>query len=333
MLPDAFGSAPGQAGSDVCRVFVDSGKDSRSVETTGRERESGKGLLDDAGLTVILLRTGMQGQGEVVGHVFGDQRLPCGLDGVQLFNIRSKNASLPAGVPVLDFTQELPDLTGEPAVVVGNIPEDLEQLRQIFQEHDFQAVYFKNEIAKAYYLTGYGSRDQYAKLYKTIYQYPEFDVRYKLKDLAAYLKIQQILLVKMIQIFQELGFVTIENGIMKVNKEAEKREIAESSIYQKLKQTVKEQELMALGTVREIYDYLTGQGPLLKQKQTSKHRFCWLHPILLFALYWLGIYLSLKNPMEEINYSENGGLIRYVMFKPFTESIGSDRIWKEDEGF
>ena len=26
----------------------------------------------------------------------------------------------------------------------------------------------------------------------------------------------------MIQIFQELGFVTIENGIMKVNKEAEK---------------------------------------------------------------------------------------------------------------
>ena len=67
----------------------------------------------------------------------------------------------------------------------------------------------------------------------------------------------------------------------------------------------------------------------------KKHlnQFLWLSPILLFALYWLGIYLSLKNPMEEINYSENGGLIRYVMFKPFTESIGSDRIWKEDEGF
>lgn len=37
--------------------------------------------------------------------------------------------------------------------------------------------------------------------------------------------------------------------------------------------------------------------------------------------------------MEEINYSENGGWMRYVMFKPFTETIGSDRIWKEDEGF
>lgn len=59
----------------------------------------------------------------------------------------------------------------------------------------------------------------------------------------------------------------------------------------------------------------------------------WLSPILLFCLYWLGIYLSLKNPMEEIVYSENGGLIRYVMFKPFTGTIGNDGIWKEDEEF
>ena len=67
----------------------------------------------------------------------------------------------------------------------------------------------------------------------------------------------------------------------------------------------------------------------------KKHlkQFLWLSPFLLVALYWLGIYLSLKNPMEEIVYSENGGLMRYVMFKPYTETIGSDRIWKEDEGF
>ena len=37
--------------------------------------------------------------------------------------------------------------------------------------------------------------------------------------------------------------------------------------------------------------------------------------------------------MDEIVYSENGGLMRYVMFKPFTETIGNDGIWKEDEGF
>lgn len=178
------------------------------------------------------------------------------VDGVQLFNIRSKSVELPEGVPVLDFTSDLPEMLSSPAIVVKNIPEDLSLLKQVLQEQDFSAIYFKNDISKAYYLTGYGTREQFAKLYKTIYQFPEFDIRYKLKDLSAYLKIEQILLVKMIQIFEELGFVTIENGVMKVNKDAAKRDIAESQIYQNLKQTVKDQEMMALGTVQEIYDFL-----------------------------------------------------------------------------
>ena len=66
----------------------------------------------------------------------------------------------------------------------------------------------------------------------------------------------------------------------------------------------------------------------------KKHlkKFLWLSPFLLFGLYWVGIYLSLKNPMEEINYSENGGWIRYVMFKPYTQIIGSDDTFQEGEG-
>ena len=178
------------------------------------------------------------------------------VEGVQLFNIRGKNAVLPEGVPVLDFSGEFTDVIPSSAVVVKNIPEDMTLLKNIFQEKNFSAVYFKNGIDKAYYLTGYGTREQFAKLYKTIYQFPEFDIRYKLKDLAAYLNIQQILLVKMIQVFEELGFVVIKDGVMTVNKEAPKREISESQIYQNLKQTVKDQEIMALGTVQEIYDFL-----------------------------------------------------------------------------
>ena len=65
----------------------------------------------------------------------------------------------------------------------------------------------------------------------------------------------------------------------------------------------------------------------------QKKLLLWLSPFLLFSLYWLGIYWSLRNPMEEINYAENGGWMRYVMFKPFTETIGSDRTWKKMKDF
>lgn len=176
--------------------------------------------------------------------------------GVQLYNIRGKNAALPTGVPVLDLTQEVPDMSHQPAIVINQLSEDPTLLKEIFQSQSFEAVYFKNTIDQPYYLDGYGSREQFAKLYKTIYQFPECDVRYKLAELSQFLKIKRPLLVKMIQIFQELGFVTIKDGVMTVNKSAEKREISESQIYQDLKELVFYQEKMALGTVQEIYDWL-----------------------------------------------------------------------------
>ena len=172
------------------------------------------------------------------------------VDGVQLIDIRSKNASLPERVPVL--SQD----TSASEVVVLDIPENADELKSLFVGRQFDAVYFKNHIKRAYYLTGYGTRDQFAKLYKTIYQFPEFDVRYKLKELSQYLNIPDILLVKMIQIFDELDFVTITDGVMVVNKDAQKRSISDSQIYQQLKKEVKYQELMALGTPQEIYDWL-----------------------------------------------------------------------------
>ena len=66
----------------------------------------------------------------------------------------------------------------------------------------------------------------------------------------------------------------------------------------------------------------------------NKHQkhFLWLSPFLILALYWVGIYLSLKNPMEEIVYSENGGIMRNMIVKPYTQTIGSEAPWKEDEG-
>lgn len=170
------------------------------------------------------------------------------VNGVQLFDIRSKQSQIPKSIAILSKE------TNSPEVVIVDIPESMEQLQELFEGKNFSAIYFKNHIKYQYYLTGYGTRDQFAKLYKTIYQFPEFDIRYKLKELANYLKIPDILLVKMIQIFEELGFVVIVDGVMTVNKEAKKRDISESHIYQDLKKTIQFQELMALATPQEIYN-------------------------------------------------------------------------------
>ncbi|KXT76300.1 single-stranded-DNA-specific exonuclease RecJ [Streptococcus sp. DD12] len=178
--------------------------------------------------------------------LFDDARV----EGVQLYDVRSRRQTPPADVPDL---MEAPQAT---AVVINQLPEDLTPICQALQAYPHEAIYFRNQMTPNYYLTGYGQREQFARLYKTIQRFPEFDVRYKLKELANYLKIDPILLVKMIQIFEELDFVTISDGLMTVNKNAAKRDIAESQIYQDLKALVKVQELMSIGSPKDIYDYL-----------------------------------------------------------------------------
>ncbi|MEN4363742.1 single-stranded-DNA-specific exonuclease RecJ, partial [Streptococcus pyogenes] len=172
------------------------------------------------------------------------------VDGVQLLDLRTKTAKVPEGIPTIE---EDPNAR---VILINDIPEDFKTWRNQFVHKDFDAIYFKNQMKHPYYLTGFGSREQFAKLYKTIYQFPEFDLRHKLTKLSHYLNIEKLLLIKLIQIFEELSFVTIDDGLMTVNPQAQKRKISESHIYQDLKELVKFQEIMALASPKEMYDYL-----------------------------------------------------------------------------
>ncbi|MFK4965581.1 single-stranded-DNA-specific exonuclease RecJ [Lactococcus garvieae] len=180
------------------------------------------------------------------------------VNGVELLDIRSRQVELPKNT-IRFVHNEVKNGTIEEVLIIEEAPTDkdaLSALAELVHEQDFELIYFKNTIKKNYYLTGAGTREQFARFYKAIYQYPEFDIRFKLKDLANYLKIPDILMVKMIQIFEELNFVTIDNGMMSVNKGAEKRDISESSIYQELQEIIAFQELFALSPVKEIYKKL-----------------------------------------------------------------------------
>ncbi|MCR8967416.1 single-stranded-DNA-specific exonuclease RecJ [Streptococcus zalophi] len=174
------------------------------------------------------------------------------VNGVQLIDIRAKNAYFPENIPTIDEDKK------SSVVLIADIPENEARLKTLFTNREFEAIYFKNTIKHPYYLTGFGTREQFAHLYKTIFQFESFDIRHKLNQLSDYLTIPKLLLIKMIQIFEELGFITINDGVMTVNRSAQKRNISESHIYQDLKKTVAFQSLMALGTPEEIYQYLKG---------------------------------------------------------------------------
>ncbi len=68
------------------------------------------------------------------------------------FQYPRKNATLPDKVPVLRFTEELPDLEAiARAVVVYTCFDDFHDLVQRFFRLRISAIYFKNEIAAWHY--------------------------------------------------------------------------------------------------------------------------------------------------------------------------------------
>ena len=82
-------------------------------------------------------------------------------------------------------------------------------------------------------MNGVGTRKQYAKLFKLIHSQERIDIRHKIKAVAQYLRIPEKLLIFMIQVFFELKFVTIENGVLQKVASPESHPLTESELYQR----------------------------------------------------------------------------------------------------
>lgn len=68
--------------------------------------------------------------------------------------------------------------------------------------------------------------------FKLIHTQERIDIRYKLNTIAQYLQIPQKLLIFMIQVFFELKFVTIEDGILQKVANPKSHPLIDSERYQ-----------------------------------------------------------------------------------------------------
>lgn len=141
-------------------------------------------------------------------------------------------------------------------LLIMDCPVDSEVLKDITSYLNLSRVYFMCVTEDEAYLDGIGSREQYAKLFKFIANQKQIDVRYKLNVVADYLKIPQKLLVFMIQVFSELGFVTIKDGVMQRVENPTNHQLTESRLYQERLQKIKTEEFLLLSDIATLKEWL-----------------------------------------------------------------------------
>ncbi len=142
-------------------------------------------------------------------------------------------------------------------VLFLDCPTDLQAIKQVLAHLQVSRIYLMCLAEDEAYLDGIGTREQYGKLFKFIAAQKQVDVRYKLAVVANYLKIPQKLLVFMIQVFAELGFVTIENGVMQRMENPVKQALTESRIYQERLKKIKAEEFLLLSDLPTLKHWLS----------------------------------------------------------------------------
>jgi single-stranded-DNA-specific exonuclease len=130
-------------------------------------------------------------------------------------------------------------------------------MKEMVNDLQVSRVYILCQAEDEAYLDGLGSRDQYARLFKFIAAQDKVDVRYKLSIVADYLKIPQKLLVFMIQVFSELGFVAITDGVMRKVDHPVNHALTESRIYQERAKQIKIEEFLLLSDLTTLKDWLS----------------------------------------------------------------------------
>lgn len=117
------------------------------------------------------------------------------------------------------------------------------------------------------------SRDQFKRLYQTIYQKEQLSLTRHFAALQRRTGLSKRMILFIIRVFQELGFVTIENDKMRMKSNPPKRPLSDSPYYQA--QRAKEEVLQRLiySSYQELCDYvLTLQGGTLNEFQGKDSR-------------------------------------------------------------
>ena len=206
------------------------------------------------------------------------QLLDFAVEGLQLFDLRSQNkrrlfqpkketlllAFGPIKATESVVTYENPEqLTAVleagdyQEIAFLDCPEDAETVKTVVQVSGLQRILLVLDAKDEAYLDGMGTREQYARLFKLINGQGKLDVRYKLSEIARFLQIPQNLLIFMIQVFFDLEFVTIEDGVLQKATVTQKKNLEESQIYQKRLKKIKSEEFLLLSDLAKMKAWLS----------------------------------------------------------------------------
>lgn len=130
-------------------------------------------------------------------------------------------------------------------VVLRDLPNDLDSLKDSLKNLNYSQLYLVLQHQQSIYFDGMPTSNQFKSCFKALMTKKETNLEQEGMLLCQHLNVKPNILKFMLKVFYELGFVTEENGIIKIVDNANKQNIETSRVYQ-LRQSRMEVEKLLL---------------------------------------------------------------------------------------
>ncbi|MFS0672917.1 single-stranded-DNA-specific exonuclease RecJ [Ornithinibacillus sp. 179-J 7C1 HS] len=182
---------------------------------------------------------------------------------------------------VHNFPDEIRQITYQEAVALDekvdvlylyDLPSDLEELRLIINKVKPVNIHACFYVENSAYLSAFPSREDFKWLYSVIWKKQVLDSRKDLNPIINAKKWHKDAVIFMLNVFSELEFVNINNGLIQLNKSPQKKDLQEASVYQeRLKQTEIE-KILYYATYEELLRWFQDcMGQMENLKEEMKH--------------------------------------------------------------
>ncbi|HEY4532145.1 MAG TPA: single-stranded-DNA-specific exonuclease RecJ, partial [Kurthia sp.] len=140
-------------------------------------------------------------------------------------------------------------------LVLLDLPTHQEQLVHLLRKVEPTRIYAHFYVANPHLFDGMPTRDQFVWYYSFLKQRKQFNLRQNLNDLAKHKGWSRAMLIFMTQVFFELKFVTIDDGLAKIVDNPDKRTIESALIYKERTEQVALEEKLLYAQYKDLRNW------------------------------------------------------------------------------
>jgi len=157
-------------------------------------------------------------------------------------------------------------------VVLLDLPTNASLLEKLLEEANPRRVYAHFYIPESHYFDAMPTREQFVWYYSFLKKRGTFHLREHLMELAKHKGWSRDSLIFMTQVFFELGFVTIENGLAQIVDNPPKKDLTSANIYQERQQQMELEQTLLYAPYKDLREWfdLRMKSQTVSEEEHSK---------------------------------------------------------------